>query len=39
MKSPAISSPAGHLMHLEATDDTHRELLACLEDIAAHVPG
>ncbi len=25
---------AGHLMHLEATEDTHRELLACLADIA-----
>ncbi len=25
---------AGHLMHLEATQDTHRELLACLADIA-----
>lgn len=28
---------AGHLMHLEATEDTHRELLACLADIAAHI--
>lgn len=25
---------AGHLMHLEATQDTHREMLACLADIA-----
>ncbi|MFN3339640.1 MAG: alpha/beta hydrolase [Dietzia sp.] len=32
----AISSPAGHLMHLEATEDTHREILACLADIAQH---
>ncbi|MFN3600400.1 MAG: alpha/beta fold hydrolase [Dietzia sp.] len=35
----AISSPAGHLMHLEATEDTHREILACLADIAAAVPA
>lgn len=32
-----ISAPAGHLMHLEATEQTHRELLACLADIAQHV--
>lgn len=30
----SITSPAGHLMHLEATEDTHREILACLADIA-----
>ncbi|WP_245847615.1 alpha/beta fold hydrolase [Dietzia natronolimnaea] len=35
----AISSPAGHLMHLEATEDTHREILTCLADIAASVPA
>lgn len=29
---------AGHLMHLEATEDTHREILVCLADIAAHIP-
>lgn len=28
---------AGHLMHLEATADTHRELLACLADVAATI--
>lgn len=28
---------AGHLMHLEATEDTHREILACLDDISAHI--
>ena len=28
-----ITAPAGHLMHLEATDETHREILACLDDI------
>ncbi|WP_253919450.1 alpha/beta hydrolase [Dietzia psychralcaliphila] len=32
----AISSPAGHLMHLEASEDTHREILACLADIASN---
>ena len=26
---------AGHLMHLEATEDMHREILACLSDITA----
>lgn len=30
---------AGHLMHLEATEDTHREILACLADIVATIPG
>ena len=35
----AISAPAGHLMHLEATADTHREILICLEDIATTIPG
>ncbi|MDX2356936.1 alpha/beta hydrolase [Dietzia sp. PP-33] len=34
----AISSPAGHLMHLEATQDTHREILVCLADIAQNIP-
>ena len=29
---------AGHLMHLEATEDTHREILACLADITAGIP-
>lgn len=28
---------AGHLMHLEATTDTHRELLECLADITATI--
>ncbi|MGW8591834.1 alpha/beta hydrolase [Dietzia sp. NPDC055877] len=28
---------AGHLMHLEATEDTHREILACLDDIAVTI--
>lgn len=28
---------AGHLMHLEATADTHRELLECLADITATI--
>ena len=30
----AISAPAGHLMHLEATEDTHEAILACLVDIS-----
>ena len=30
-------SRAGHLMHLEATEDMHREILACLSDITATV--
>lgn len=34
----AITAPAGHLMHLEATEDTHRGILACLDDIAANLP-
>ena len=31
----AITSPAGHLMHMEATEDTHEALLACLADVDA----
>lgn len=30
---------AGHLMHLEASADTHREILACLADVAAELPA
>lgn len=33
----SIPTPAGHLMHLEATDDTHREVLECLADITASI--
>lgn len=29
---------AGHLMHLEASEDTHREMLECLADITANIP-